>query len=207
VTAWQLIFLPALSAWIALVEVDAVLVGQWMLSRPIFVGPLTGLLCGNVRNGVALGVLTELFSVEALPVGASMPLNASVAAGCAVLLSAGAWAVPMAAAFPVGLGLGAGHQWLETRVRQWRSSLTLRTAHALGEGEFPDWRRLLLLSLGAHVAATAAFVYAAISCLGPVLSWSWDASPSAVRGALTFAFEIGPWIGLAALLRAFARKA
>jgi len=205
-TAWYLFSLPALSAGIALVETDSVLVGQWMLSRPLFVGPLTGLLCGDIQAGVVLGVLTELFSVEGLPVGASIPLNAAVAAGCAVLLSAGAWAVPMAAAFPAGLALGAGHQRLETRVRHWRSGLTLRAAQALGDGGPPGWRRLLLRSLGIHAAVTAAFVYATVSVLGPALSWSWDAVPAAARDAVSFAFEIGPWIGLAALVRAFAWK-
>lgn len=203
---WQFA-LPALSAWIALLEADAVLVGQWMFSRPVFLGPLTGLLCGDLWTGLALGGLAELFSAESLPVGTSMPFNASVAAGCSVLLSAGAWAVPMPAAFPAGLALGFAHRRIETLIRHRRSTLTSRVARSLTAGEPPDWTGLLLRSVGTHVLATAAFVYLTVALLGPALSWSWDAAAVSIRDALKFAFAAGPWLGMAALLRGFLRRA
>ena len=138
---WYLLVLPAFSAWIAMLESDTVMIGQWTLSRPMLVGPLVGLICGELWIGLVLGVLVELFWLESLPVGAVMPFNGAVAAGCAVLLSAGREPVAIAAAFPAGLALGWAHRWLEGRLRQSRWTLTGEAAgaqrHSDGNKKWP----------------------------------------------------------------------
>ncbi|MFH1725175.1 MAG: PTS sugar transporter subunit IIC [Elusimicrobiota bacterium] len=203
---WYFVLLPALSAWIAMLETDSVLVGQWMLSRPILLGPFLGLVCGELGIGLALGVLTELFCLESPPVGSALPLNGSVAAGCAVLLCAGPQTLPVAAAFPAGLAAGMGHRWLETRVRTWRAGLTTRALRSLeGEGAV-DWAALLPTSLSAHLAMTGALVYLCVAAAGPGLGWVWDAAPGFFRRGLETGFRAALWIGLAALMHTLFRK-
>ncbi|MFA5139565.1 MAG: PTS sugar transporter subunit IIC [Elusimicrobiota bacterium] len=204
---WNLFVLPALSAWVALLECDSVLVGQWMVSRPLVLGPSVGFLCGDIRMGLAVGTLCELFSFDRAPVGSAIPFNAPVAAGCAVLLCAGPDAVPIPLAFPAGLAAGYGHRRAEYALRFWRARLTRDAAESLEARGRVDWIRIHLLSVGVHALLTAAFVYAAAGVLGPGLSAGWDVLPDLARRGLQNALDAAPFIGLAALMHVFFRKA
>jgi mannose/fructose/N-acetylgalactosamine-specific phosphotransferase system component IIC len=204
--AWHLVVLPALCAGVAALELDAVLVGQWMLSRPLLVGPLVGWVCGSPAMGAAVGAMIELFSLEDLPVGCVIPLNGTVAAAGAVLLLAGPHAVPAAAALPAGLALGIGHRALESRVRTWRSDLTAELMEALARDEEPPWRAVLFKSLALQWAMTALFLYLGTALAGPALSRLWDLAPAFGREGLTAAFGWVPLVGLAVLLQSFLRK-
>jgi len=59
--------------------------GQLMISRPVVIAPIIGLLCGNGTVGLFVGVLIELLWISDLPVGAAIPsddtLFAAVASG------------------------------------------------------------------------------------------------------------------------------
>ena len=50
-----------LLAWGTLVGLDLVSVPQMMIARPIVAGPIAGAVLGDVRTGLELGVLFELF--------------------------------------------------------------------------------------------------------------------------------------------------
>ena len=202
---WYLIKLPALSAWIAILEADSVHVGQWMLSRPILVGPIAGLLCGDWAAGLALGALIELLTLES-PVGAAMPLGACVAAACAAILAAGPHGLPPAAALPAGLLCGAGHRAIESRVRQWRAGLGRKALAALEADSAVEWEWSLLVGLGAHVLATAAWVYVAMALGGPAASILWSAGPEFLRAGLRVGYEASVFVGLGALAFALGRK-
>lgn len=203
---WHLLVLPGLCAGVAALELDAVLVGQWMLSRPILVGPLVGWACGSPAMGAAVGAMIELFSLEDLPVGCVIPLNGTVAAAGAVILLAGPHALPAALALPAGLALGVGHRALESRVRTWRSSLTTELLDALSRGEDPPWRGVLFKSLGVQWAMTALVLYIGTALGAPALDRLWDLAPAFGREGLTTAFGWVPLLGLAVLLQSFLRK-
>ena len=205
-SAWHVVMLPAMCGWGAMLEADAVLVGQWMFSRPLVLGPLLGLLCGNIAVGLSMGILCELFCLEVLPVGCVMPINGSVAAGIAVLLAAGPDVVPIAVAFPAALGLGAGHRACESRIRQWRGAMGLRALKSVEEEGRVDWEGLLVSSIGAQVAMTGVFVYASVAVLGPLLAWLWGVAPFFLRDGLSFALRAAPAIGLVAAGHTLFRK-
>lgn len=199
-SGWNLLVLPVLCALVALVELDNVHVGQWMVSRPILVGPALGALCGVEWLGLAAGALVELFCVDVLPVGDALPLNGTVAAASFVLLAAGPGAVPAAAAFPAGLALGSVFRRLEHAVRAGRTQLARQAQEAAEAGRPGRLGRAVLLGLAWHAGATALFLYAAVAALGPALGWGWDAAPVVVRHGFDLAYSIAPWLGLAALL-------
>lgn len=83
---------------------------QAMLSRPVVLGPLCGLLLGDGTSGLLLGALLELLFLGAVSLGASMALHETLAtaaiAGGAALASQrlGGQAVA-ASALAVALGL------------------------------------------------------------------------------------------------------
>jgi len=206
VAGWYTVLLPAMSGWIALLELDGVLIGQWMISRPILVGPLMGLLCGKPALGLSLGILFELFTLDKSPVGSVMPLNGTVAAGTGVLLSAGPDVVPLALAFPAGLLLSAGHRRLESRLREYRSIYSLRAFQDIDRDGRVNWEGLLLPSLGRQVLMTGVFVYASVFVFGPLLSYAWGEAPVFLRRALEFGLRASAGIGLASLICSLGRK-
>jgi fructoselysine and glucoselysine-specific PTS system IIC component len=204
--AWYFILLPSASAWIALLEADWVLVGQFMISRPIVVGPMIGLALGGWQAGLVFGVLFELLSLEEEPVGTTIPINGTVGAGSGVLLAAGPYLVPMAVAFPAAVGLGWLHKRIEMRLREQRASLTLEVAQQINSMGRPNWEKLTLKTIGLQVASSMALVYVAAALCGPLLSALWRVFPDFMRTGLVIAFEATVWISLAALLRQLARK-
>ncbi len=64
-----------------LLSLDTTAVGQFMVSRPIVVGPLVGWMLGDVGLGLAVGALVELIWISDLPVGAHLPIDLTLLAG------------------------------------------------------------------------------------------------------------------------------
>ncbi|HPE28733.1 MAG TPA: PTS sugar transporter subunit IIC [Candidatus Mcinerneyibacteriales bacterium] len=78
---------------------DVTYVGQFMLSEPIFMLPLLGLISGQPREGILAGMNLEFVFLGRLAVGASIPPSAGFAAAVfwgAVLLNRGGaeWYLP-----------------------------------------------------------------------------------------------------------------
>lgn len=105
--------MAALVAVGTLLGLDAVTVGQTMLSRPLVGATLAGAICGDVAMGGAAGILLEAVALETLPVGASRYPDwapAGIAAGA--LAAVGRPAVPaLAMAVLVGIAVA----WLSGR--------------------------------------------------------------------------------------------
>ncbi len=74
----------SISLLLAFLSLDVSAVGQFMVSRPIVVGPLVGLLTGHADLGLELGALVELIWLGDVPVGAHLPLDLSMLAGLSV---------------------------------------------------------------------------------------------------------------------------
>lgn len=60
---------------------DVSAVGQFMISRPIVVGPLVGFFLGYPTLGLEMGALIEIIWIGDLPVGAHLPIDIMMLAG------------------------------------------------------------------------------------------------------------------------------
>jgi mannose/fructose/N-acetylgalactosamine-specific phosphotransferase system component IIC len=63
---------------------DRVFVFQFMVSRPMIMGPLIGLVMGDLRIGTMVGISLELLWLNAPPVGAYLPNDESFCTAVAV---------------------------------------------------------------------------------------------------------------------------
>lgn len=196
-----MIFLIATVALISIIELDGVHVGQFMLARPLVLGPLVGTLFGQVALGSALGALTEMFTLEVLPVGACTVPNATVAAATALLLALGPKAVAPALAFPAGLGAGWAFQALEARIRQRSAAFSGPLQVRLDEGRPRAFEGVIASSLVRQAAVTAAFL-AAVLCVRPALSWGWEKLPGFIQEGFGLGLTLAPWLGAATLAQA-----
>lgn len=84
----------AIGALIAvLLGLDRTAVGQFMISRPIVAGPLTGLLLGDPMVGLQVGALVELLWIGRLPVGAAIPPDDTQVAVASTVLAVAAGSI------------------------------------------------------------------------------------------------------------------
>jgi len=171
-------------------------VGQFMLSRPIVMGPLLGLLWHSPQNGLALGACCELLSLDDLPVGDRLPLNATVAAGAALLLTCGPRPLPVAAALPVGFFAAWAHKKIEGFWRSRRRELCAAAERSIREGEAPSWGCWIGKSLAQQAAGTFALMLACVWGAGPIVGALWLRLPHSVVAGLELAWRLGPWLGL-----------
>ena len=93
-----------LSAFIALLVTENYGYGYWMISRPIFAGPLVGLIMGDVATGLYVGATVELMFMGILPIGGSVPPNAQIAGTISTVfaIASNDPAVGIALAIPIG---------------------------------------------------------------------------------------------------------
>ncbi|MBI4052271.1 MAG: PTS sugar transporter subunit IIC [Elusimicrobia bacterium] len=184
-------------------ELEATSVGQWLVSRPIILGPLLGIFiqasAGRLWESAQMGLWVEFLLLDVLPVGGVVPPNGALAVAGAILLQARG--VPDPVCFFLGIGLGWGFVPVETWIRQYR----VRFSKSL-EDQFRDFRgtgigilKVLLKSLILQFLVVFLFLLVGLAVAGPTAIWLWGVSPEVLREGLQRTYEVVPWIGMATL--------
>ncbi len=186
---------------VALIELDSSCFGQFMIARPIVLGPLLGAVLGDVFSGVWMGVALELLTLEALPVGGHIAFNPAVAVGAALLLLSEPFSVLPEAAFPAGLGIGSLHRRLEEGLRQLRCGYCREADERVRLGQVPALGKRALSGMGGQALMTTAVLLFAVFALKPFLTWVLRLLPSAALAGLDLGLLLAPWIGIAILIR------
>jgi mannose/fructose/N-acetylgalactosamine-specific phosphotransferase system component IIC len=74
------------AAGLSVLELDAAAIGPFLLSRPFVIGPLLGVVLGDIWAGAFFGLVFETLSLSEMPLGGSLKLSAPIAVGVAVWL-------------------------------------------------------------------------------------------------------------------------
>ena len=79
--------------------------GYFMISRPIFAGPLIGLIMGDFVTGLTVGASVELMFMGVLPIGGSIPPNAQIAGIISTIyaIQSGSVELGITLALPIGI--------------------------------------------------------------------------------------------------------
>ncbi len=183
----------ATCALLAVLELDATLVAQTLVSRPFVVGAVVGAAGGRAHSGALYGAAFELLALVDVPVGGCLTWSASVAAGVAsALMLQGASA---SACLLGGIAAGLLHARFEAFERARRSAKADALA-AEAEAGGPALGRAFASALAAHAAGTFALAAAVVS----LVAWGdrvwWPYAPELLRAAAAAAVSSAPWIGL-----------
>jgi len=196
--------LPVVSSILAgaLLWLDRVFIFQSMVSRPIILSPILGLILGNVTIGFLIGASLELLWFNAPPVGAYLPNDESFCAAAAtptaVLASA-----HMSDAAAAGFALAASLPFavvgrtLDTHIRMLNQDLI----HRIPEGRMePALRNAIGKALlRSYLYALAALgISVGLLCTAVILVG--EILPDAVKTALSYIPLAGVVIGLAGLM-------
>ena len=66
-----------------LIQLDRKAIIQSLLSQPVIIAPIIGMLLGDLKTGMALGAMTQLLWLGSVSIGASLPSNDTI--GTAVI--------------------------------------------------------------------------------------------------------------------------
>ncbi|UPT73997.1 MAG: hypothetical protein M0D55_19555 [Elusimicrobiota bacterium] len=183
----------AACAALAVLELDAVLVAQTLVSRPFVVGAVIGALGGRAHTGALYGAAFELLALVDVPVGGSLTWSASVASGTAAALMLGGTSAAMC--FAGGLGAGLLHARLEA-VERARRTAGADALAAAAESGGPALGRAFAVSIALHAAGTFALSLAVVALVGWADRFWWPYAPEVLRAAASAAASCAPWIGL-----------
>jgi mannose/fructose/N-acetylgalactosamine-specific phosphotransferase system component IIC len=199
---WYLFHLPALCVLVALIGLDGYCVGQLNISRPIVLAPILGAYFRKLGIGLWVGGTLELMAIDDLAVGHWVPLNGTIAATTTLILTAGQPQVPLPAAFPIGVLLGAAFYRIETAIRIWRKSLVSNAESCIQRGRGVPGS-LIARGLAVYTVALASFLYLGIATAGPAAAFAWPQLPQRVQTGLDLALQSAPWLGLATMVHVF----
>lgn len=187
---------------------------QLMVSQPLVVVPILGLMLGNLPHALWMGAVVQLLWLSSLNVGASVPQNetlASVAIGGAALMYArhvgpldpAVMTLCLLAGAPVAL---AG-RWVDVRLDRENLSLCARADEAAQAGSPFALSRLPALGLlrtfiteGALIAAGLAICLAATTWLRSVLT------PAPLKALSVMWTYVLPALGLAVAMTTVRRR-
>ncbi|MBW2505318.1 MAG: PTS sugar transporter subunit IIC [Deltaproteobacteria bacterium] len=140
--------------------VDRVAFGQFMISRPIVVGPLAGLILGDALIGLEIGMLLELLWLGRLPVGAAIPPDdTQVTLGATVLAlhleqTLTVHGMPLVLlCVLVAIPLGKFGQSFDRLARNVNDRFNTKALTALKKGDVSSMERLHLMGLGSFAFA------------------------------------------------------
>lgn len=175
-----------LLGWGTLVAVDLVTWPQAMYSRPVVAGAVAGVLAGDIRVGLAVGMVLELFALDVLPVGATRYPDFGPATVVAVATAAGtAWPARIGMAVLLGLVVASAGGWTMQRLRTANARALQARAAALAAGSSSAVRELYWGGIardalrGLAVTATGLVAAMLLRTL-PALAPEWEAAALAV---------------------------
>lgn len=173
--------------------------GYWMISRPIFAGPLIGLILGDVQTGLTVGASVELMFMGVLPIGGSVPPNAQIAGiiGTIYAIESNSTSLGISLALPIGILA----QFLIMLAWNINIYLVHRADKSIEKG---DTRKVELLHLAGILNFFIIFFIAAFLAIhfgSGFVKGINAAMPAWVSGGLSIAAGLLPAIGMAMLLK------
>lgn len=188
-----------LSIFVAILITENYGYGYWMISRPIFAGPLIGLIMGDLQTGLQVGASVELMFMGVLPIGGSVPPNAQIAGiiGTIYAIQAGSPALGISLALPIGILA----QFLIMLAWNINIFLVHKADTAIKAGKTKTVEKLHLAGVGVFFIVFFVASFMAIQFGSEFVKQINDVLPVWVSGGLTIASGLLPAIGMAMLLK------
>lgn len=200
----MLLSLLGICALVALLELDTTYVGQFLISRPLFVGSILGLITGNLFLGVQIGLFTELIYIDFLPIGGIVPPSGAITSAMALMMKY-SFNMDIYFAFFVGILTGILFSFVEKKVRQSRGKILPVVCKNLVDGKTTASSEMLK-SLGFEFMVIFTFLIMAIALFGPLFNVIDDDIPEKLHSAFKFSYYAVPWIGICSLFSSFSTK-
>jgi len=190
----------------AALNLDRQVFGPFMISRPLVVGFLIGLMIGEWQYGAWLGLSVELLWLAMLPLGGELTPNSGLAVSAALIAWVNGAFAPAVGGHQIETGLVAAFltvplwAWLFTyldRFNRYLADRRLALVRAdLSAGRDPQFFSRNLQGLWLTLAGNLAALTAAVIVNGWLFRLALRLLPDKALTALGFLYEFIPLLGL-----------
>jgi len=180
---------------------------QAMISRPVVIAPLMGLLLGNLYAGLIIGAIIELIWIDRLPIGTYIPPNDSLTAVLAVAIalisgSATGGVTPQIIALAVILAIPFGSlaKQMDVMIIQSNNVLSDQALRDAQENNLRAIERKNYMGLLKVFFFYGIFLLAAQAVVIPLVIWGYPRLNEPLLKALSFTYYFLPLLGIAVAL-------
>jgi len=180
---------------------------QAMISRPIIIAPVIGMILGNPYAGLIIGAILELFWIDRIPIGIYIPPNDSIVAALAVsmaILAGQALGTVtkelMTLSILIAIPFGILTKKIDVKIVE---SNNLLSDQALEEAKAQDIRaieRKTYLGLAKVSLFYMVLLFILQLIFIPVLIWIYPKLPAAIHTMLSLTYYFLPLLGIAVAL-------
>ncbi len=179
--------------------------GTTLLSRPLVLGPLVGLVLGDITQGIIIGGTLELIFMGNIKVGAAIPpdvITGGVLGAAFAILSGKGPAIALAIAVPVSILA----EMVISGLFVFRSVLNKKFAQYADEGEYKKIQYLHVLSGLLKPLLMGIIVWLALQLGASAMKSFLDMIPAWVQSGLQVAGNMLPALGFALLMNLMFNK-
>lgn len=189
---------------------DTTGIGQFMISRPIFCGPVIGLVTGDIITGLHIGIIMELLWITILPLGGAVPPDPSAVTVSATYLGV-----------VTGKDLGIGYimflliflvptgmlfKKIDMIQRDFNTFFSHKIEDNIIECDASCIEKVVYTSLFLFIFKAFIFLLIIMSVGEKILPFLYQKLGMGFRGSLAEAFYVIPSIGLGSLIVTFLFK-
>ncbi len=187
----------------SLLSLDRVFI-QAMISRPVVIAPLVGLIFNNLYAGLMIGAIVELIWIDRLPLGTYIPPNDSIAAVVATSIAVIAGSKlggvsPQLIALSVLLAVpcGALAKQMDVMIIHSNDSLSDEALENAKDNNIAAIERKNYRGLIKVFLFYAAFLFVAQAAFIPPVVWLYPKFNQTMLTALSFTYYFLPLLGIA----------
>lgn len=174
-------------------------IGYFMFDRPIVLVPLTGLMLGDLQQGLILGAELELVFLGIVSIGGATPADVNMgsvlASAFAISMGAGT-NVALALAFPIGILL----QMVKMLVYFFRATTMHKVEEYAKQAEFDKITFLHFGHCAIYVSLYGIIAFCSLVFGAEAISALVDAIPQVIMDGLQATSNMLPAVGFALLL-------
>ncbi len=177
---------------------------QVMISRPVVVAPVIGLLLNNPYAGLIIGVLVELLWIDRIPVGTYIPPNDTIVAVLATSIAVlagqnlgGTTPQIIALAILLAVPLGIIAKQMEIFIINSNNDLSDQALEDAKTGNIKAIEQKNYLSLIKVYLITVLYLFVAQSLLVPAVIWFYPKLYSPILNMLSLLYYFLPLLGIA----------
>jgi len=205
-----------LSFIIGIISIDTMKVGQFMFSRPLIVGSITGFILGDFYLGIKIGVILELFWIRVIPVGTYYPPDTVITTALSTALtiygSASSYQdnLYIILSIMVSIPVGIIYKSIQIRDRKIISEYNKKVSVAINNYNFNLIDKLVFYNIFKEFFLTFVIFYLGfhifITLFRNFYFVDFLVNNSSCMKGINYAVYLLPMLGLAQLMDAFIKK-
>ncbi len=177
---------------------------QAMISRPVIIAPVVGLILGNPYAGLIVGAILELLWIDRIPIGIYIPPNDSIAAAfaasLAILTGQSLGAVTndlMALAILIAIPFGILAKKIDVKIIESNNFLSDQALAAAKVGDFRAIESKTYLGLTKVFLSYLVLLLILQITFIPLLIWIYPKLPAQIHTMLSLTYFFLPLLGIA----------